>query len=48
MAANVRTTEIEAIVNIDGKEVNFVHLRISQEMGQHHDFEVLVNFDTFD
>lgn len=48
MAADIRIPKIEAIVNIDGKEVNFVRLRISQEMGEHHDFEVMVDFETFD
>ena len=48
MANDIRTPEIEAIVNIAGKEMNFIRLRISQEMGEHHDFEVLVDYKTFD
>lgn len=48
MGTDIRTPEVEAIVNIDGKQTNFVRLRISQEMGEHHDFEVLVDFKSFD
>ena len=48
MANEILTPEVEAIVNIDDEQVNFVRLRISQEMGEHHDFEVLIDFNTFD
>lgn len=48
MANDILTPEVEAIVNIDDEQVNFVRLRISQEMGEHHDFEVLIDFNTFD
>ena len=48
MPEPIRTPEIEAIVNIAGQETNFIRLRISQEMGEHHDFEVLVDYKTFD
>lgn len=44
---NIRTTEVQAIVNIDGEKVDFIRLKIAQEMGQHHDFEVLVDYKTF-
>lgn len=47
MAGNIRTSEVKAIVNIDGEQVNFVRLRIAQEMGKHHDFEVLIDYSTF-
>lgn len=47
MAGNIRTSEVKAIVNIDGEQVNFVRLRIAQEMGKHHDFEVLLDYSTF-
>lgn len=42
---DIRTTEVKAIVNIDGEKVDFIRLKIAQEMGQHHDFEVLVLVD---
>ena len=45
---DTRTSEVQAIVNIDDKVVNFRSLRIEQEMGEHHDFEVLIDFETFD
>jgi uncharacterized protein involved in type VI secretion and phage assembly len=48
MSKNIRTTEVRAIVNIDEEEVGFTRLRISQRMGEHHDFEVLVDYKTFD
>ena len=48
MANEILTPEVEAIVNIAGEDVNFVRLHISQEMGEHHDFEVLISFVTFD
>ena len=48
MPEPIRTPEMEAIVNIAGQEMNFIRLRISQEMGEHHDFEVLVDYKTFD
>lgn len=47
MAGNIRTKEAKAIVNIDGEQVSFVRLRIAQEMGEHHDFEVLIDYQTF-
>ncbi|MDR2970069.1 MAG: hypothetical protein LBV32_10780, partial [Tannerellaceae bacterium] len=46
--ADTRTPEVQAIVSIAGKEMNFVRLRLAQAMSRHHDFEVLVDFETFD
>lgn len=48
MAKNIRTTEVQALVSIAGEQVNFIRLSLSQEMGQHHDFEVLIDYRTFD
>ncbi|MDR2948326.1 MAG: phage baseplate assembly protein V [Prevotella sp.] len=44
---NIRTTEVQAIVNIDGEKVDFIRLKIEQEMGHHDEFEVLVDYKTF-
>lgn len=44
----IRTTEVKAIVNIDGEEVDVIRLKIAQEMGQHDSFEVWVDYRSFD
>jgi hypothetical protein len=38
----------KAIVSIDGEKVNYVSLKITQVMGDHHDFELLLDHKTFD
>lgn len=37
---------INAIVRVGGKKVNAVYLNIEQEYGQHHHFEVALDYDT--
>jgi len=44
--ATVRTPEIKAVVSVDGETMPFVSLKISQEMGEHHDFELLLDHKT--
>ena len=38
----------KAIVSVDGEKVEFVSLKISQAMGEHHDFELMLDHKTFD
>ena len=46
--ATVRTPEIKAVVSVAGETMPFVSLKISQEMGEHHDFELLLDHKTID
>ncbi|MCL1932547.1 MAG: phage baseplate assembly protein V [Candidatus Azobacteroides sp.] len=46
--ATVRTPEIKAVVSVAGTIMPFVSLKIAQEMGAHHDFELLLDHKTFD
>jgi len=43
-----RKLEVKAVVSIDGEPVNYVSLKIHQEMGEHHDFELVLDHKTFD
>ena len=47
MASN-RKLDVKAIVSVDGEKVNYVSLKINQAMGEHHDFELLLDHKTFD
>ncbi|GHT68253.1 hypothetical protein AGMMS50239_32950 [Bacteroidia bacterium] len=47
MSSN-RKLDVKAIVSVDGEKVNYVSLKISQAMGEHHDFELLLDHKTFD
>ncbi len=46
--ATSRKPEVKAIVSVDGEKVDYVSLEISQEMGAHHDFELLLDHKTVD
>lgn len=47
MSSN-RKLDVKAIVSVDGEKVNYVSLKISQAMGEHHDFELLLDHKTLD
>lgn len=44
----IRKPEVKAIVSIDGEKVNFISLKILQRVGDHHDFEIIIDHKTFD
>lgn len=46
--ASDRKLEVKAIISIDGEKVNYKSLRIHQVMSDHHDFELLLDHNTFD
>lgn len=46
--ASDRKLEVKAIISIDGEKVNYKSLKIHQVMGDHHDFELLLDHKTFD
>ena len=46
--SNNRKLAVKAIVTVDGEKVNYVSLQIDQAMGEHHDFELLLDHTTFD
>jgi len=45
---NIRKPEVKAIVSINGDTTDFVSLKIDQVMGDHHDFELVLDHKTFD
>ena len=45
---SIRKPEVKAAISVDGERVDYKYLKISQEMGQHHDFELLLDHTTFD
>jgi len=40
--------DVKAIVTVDGESVDYKSIKIAQEMGTHHNFELLLDHKTFD
>ena len=44
----IRVPEVKAIVSVDGERIDFISLKICQRMSEHHDFELAIDYKSFD
>lgn len=44
----IRVPEVKAIVSVDGERIDFISLKICQRMSEHHEFELAIDYKSFD